>query len=161
MKYCTRVGSKIGTQTKKSPKKILVFLFKGLKARWTDALSLFFLIGNGFTCTKNFRKTFQRLLGRKPRRFCDQLTFLIIQVFAHFLEFLKICPKMFPLFFAKMINLCLADSEKPKIIGGNWMKYCTVAKSMRRGRPIWTSVSVRARVSCALRPVRSIPVAKF
>ena len=69
MKYCTRVGSKIGTQAKKSPKNILVFLFKWLKAWWTDALSLFFLIGIGFTCKKNFRKTFQRLLGRKPRRF--------------------------------------------------------------------------------------------
>ena len=27
-------------------------------------------------CKKNFRKTFQRLLGRIPRCFCDQLTFL-------------------------------------------------------------------------------------
>ena len=54
-----------------------------------------------------------------------------------------------------------ADSRKPKITGGNWMKYCTVAKSMRRSRPIWTSVVVRARVACALRPVRSIEVAIF
>ena len=80
---------------------ILVFLFKRLKARWTDAFSLFFLIGIGFTCKKIFRKTFQRLLGRKPRRFCDQLTFSIIQVFAYFLDFLKICPKMFPFFWLK------------------------------------------------------------
>ena len=48
-----------------------------------------------------------------------------------------------------------ADSEKPNIIGGNWTKYCTVAKSVGRGRPIWTSVVVRARVACALRPVQS------
>ena len=43
-----------------------------------------------------------------------------------------------------------ADSEKPNIIGGNWTKYCTVAKSVGRGRPIWTSVIVRARTSLAL-----------
>ena len=110
--------------------------------------SCFFLIGIGFICKKNFRKTFQRLLGRIPRRFCDQLTLSIIQVLTHFLEFLKICPKMFPFFFAKMTDLYIsADSEKPKVIGGNWTKYCTVAKSVGRGRPIWTSVVVRARAS--------------
>ena len=54
-----------------------------------------------------------------------------------------------------------ADSEKPNIIGGNWMKYCTVAKSVGRRRPIWTSVVVCARAACALRPVRSIPVGIF
>ena len=43
----------------------------------------------------------------------------------------------------------------------HWMKYCTVAKSMGRSRPIWTSVVVCARVACALRPVQSIPVAIF
>ena len=43
-----------------------------------------------------------------------------------------------------------ADSEKPNIIGGNWTKYCTVAKSVGRGMPIWTSVVVRARVVLAL-----------
>ena len=75
--------------------------------------SCFFLTGKpiGFTCKKNFRKTFQRLLGRIPRRFCDQLTFSIIQVFTHFLELLKICPKMFPFFFAKMIDLCLLTQK--------------------------------------------------
>ena len=54
-----------------------------------------------------------------------------------------------------------ADSETPNIIGGNWMKYCTVAKSMGRSWPIWASVVVCARVACAPRPVRSIPVAIF
>ena len=43
-----------------------------------------------------------------------------------------------------------ADAEKPNIIEGNWTKYCTVAKSVGRGRPIWTSVVVRARASLAL-----------
>ena len=43
-----------------------------------------------------------------------------------------------------------SDSEKPNIIGGNWTKYCTVAKSVGRGRPIWTLVVVRARASLAL-----------
>ena len=94
-------GRKLALERKNSRKNILVFLFKRLKARWTDALSLFCLIGIGFTYKKNFRKTFQRLLGRKPRRFCNQLTFSIIQVFAHFLEFLKICPKMLPFFSLK------------------------------------------------------------
>ena len=64
-------------------------------------VAIFFLIGIGFICKKNFRKTFQRLLERIPRRFCDQLTFSIIQVSTHFLEFLKICPKMFPFFSLK------------------------------------------------------------
>ena len=54
-----------------------------------------------------------------------------------------------------------ADSKKPNIIGGNWTKYCTVAKSVGRGRPIGTSAVVHARVACALRPVQSIPVAIF
>ena len=54
-----------------------------------------------------------------------------------------------------------ADSEKPNIIGGNWTKYCTVTKSVGRGRPIWTLVVVRARVAFALGQVQSIPVAIF
>ena len=92
------LGRKLALKWKNRRKYILVFLFKRLKVQWTDALSLFFLIGIDVICKKNFRKTFQRLLGRKPRRFCDQLTFSIIQVFAHFLEFLKIRQKMFPFF---------------------------------------------------------------
>ena len=41
-----------------------------------------------------------------------------------------------------------ADSEKPNIIGGNWTKYCTVAKSVGRpgaGRLERRSSSARAR----------------
>ena len=34
-----------------------------------------------------------------------------------------------------------ADSEKPNITGGIWMKYCTVAKSMGRERPISVEVN--------------------
>ena len=61
-----------------------------------------------------------------------------------------------------MIVLCLlTQKKKPKHYRGNWMKYCTVSKSMGRGTPIWTSVVVCARVACALWPVRSIPVALF
>ena len=37
-----------------------------------------------------------------------------------------------------------ADSEKPNIIGDNWMKYCTVAKSVRRSRP--GDLNVRRRL---------------
>ena len=43
---------------------------------------------------------------------------------------------------------CLNPSKAPRrkpLVGGNWMKYCTVAKTMGRGRPIWTSVIVRVR----------------
>ena len=43
-----------------------------------------------------------------------------------------------------------ADSEKPNILRGNWTKYGTVAKSVGRGRPIWTSVVVRARARASL-----------
>ena len=64
-----------------------------------------FLIGIGFTCKKNFRRTFQRLLGRKPRRFCDQLTLSIIQVLAHFPGISQNLPENVSIFFAKMIDL--------------------------------------------------------
>ena len=111
--------------------------------------SCFFLIGIGFICKKNFRKTFQRLIGRISRCFCDQLTFSITQVLTHFLEFLKSARKCFH-FFRWNDRPMSADSEKPNIIGGNWTKYCTVAKSVGRGRPIWTPVVVRARASLAL-----------
>ena len=43
--------------------------------------------------------------------------FSIIQVFAHFLEFLKICPKNVSNIFAKMMGPMSADSEKPNTIG--------------------------------------------
>ena len=49
-----------------------------------------------------------------------------------------------------------ADSEKPNITGGIWMKYCTVAKNMGRDRPISVEVNGCARVACALRPSQSI-----
>ena len=50
-----------------------------------------------------------------------------------------------------------ADSEKPNITGGIWMKYCTVAKSygMGRDRPISVEVTGCARVACALQPSQS------
>ena len=67
-------------------------------------------------------------------------------------------PENVSIFFAKMIDH-VRWLRKTKPYGGNWMKYCTVAKSMGRSSPIWTSVVVCARVACALRPVRSIPVA--
>ena len=35
--------------------------------------------------------------------------------------------------------------------GGIWMKYCTVAKSMDRDRPICVEVNGYAHVACALR----------
>ena len=61
---------------------------------------------------------------------------LALLIFTHFLEFLKICPKMFP-FSAKMINICLLTQKKPHTVGGIWMKYCSVAK-LATGKPIWT-----------------------
>ena len=56
-------------------------------------------------------------------------------------------PENVSIFFAKNDRPMSADSEKPNITGGNWTKYCTMAKSVGRGRPIWTSVVVRARGS--------------
>ena len=38
-----------------------------------------------------------------------------------------------------------ADSENPKITRGNWMKYCTVAKSMGWDRPLSVEVNGGAR----------------
>ena len=38
-----------------------------------------------------------------------------------------------------------ADSEKPYIIGGNWMKYCTMAKSMGGGSDLKVRRRPRAR----------------
>ena len=40
-----------------------------------------------------------------------------------------------------------ADSEKPNITGGIWMKYCTVTKSMGRERPICVEVNGCARTA--------------
>ena len=54
-----------------------------------------------------------------------------------------------------------AAAENPKITGAIWMKYCTVAKGMGPDRPISVEVNGYARVACALRPSRSIPVAIF
>ena len=59
-------------------------------------------------------------------------------------------------------------SEKPNIFffffgggGGIWVYYCTVAKTMDQDRPICIEVNGCARVACAVRPCRSIPVAIF
>ena len=121
-------------------------------------VGIFFLIGIGFTCKKNFRKTFQRLFGRKPRRFCDQLEFSIIQVFTHFLEFLKICPIMFPFFFfAKMIDIRLLTQKNQtlqRVFGWNIALRQKVWVGKGRFLSKWTAA--RARVACALRPGRSV-----
>ena len=116
-----------------------------------------FLIGIGFTCKKNSRKTFQRLLGRKPRHFCDQVKCSIYPSFSH-ISWVKICPKMFP-FLSKMIHMS-ADSETPHIVGGIWMKYCTALwqNYLWVGR---SSVNASACAACALQPILSIPVAIF
>ena len=76
--------------------------------------SCIFVIGIRLTRKKNFKRTFQRLFGRKPKRFCDQLKFLKVQIFSQFLEFelLKICPKCFN-FSGKMIGIRLR-SQKTK-----------------------------------------------
>ena len=68
---------------------ILVFLLKSWSMATTWSVINWcsvavFLIGIGFTCKKNSRKTFQRLLGRKPRHFCDQVKCSITQVFHTF-----------------------------------------------------------------------------
>ena len=141
----------------KNSRKTSLFFSSLAKSAMNGCLvaAFFFLIDIGFICKKNFGKTFQRLLGRIPRHFCDQLKFSTTHVFTHLLEFLKICPKMFPFFYAKMIDLCLLTQKMDE--------YCTVAKSVGRCRTIWKFVIVRARVrvTWVLRPVRSVPVAIF
>ena len=92
-------GVENGHSNEKIAEKTSLFFSSLAKSAMNWCLvAVFFLIGIGFICKKNFRKIFQRLLGRIPRCFCDQLTFSIIQVWTHFLEFLKICRKMFPFF---------------------------------------------------------------
>ena len=73
------------------------------------------------------------------------------------------CPplmfQMFQFYFVKIDRHMSADSEKLNIIGGIWMKYCTLAKTMSRDRPICVEVRGCTHVACAPRPSRSIPVA--
>ena len=78
---------------------ILVFLLKSWSMATTWSVINWcsvavFLIGIGFTCKKNSRKTFHRLLGRKPRHFCDQVKCSITQVFHTFPGISQICPKI-------------------------------------------------------------------
>ena len=81
----------------------------------------FFLLVLGSPVRKTSGRLSSDCLAKKTKAFYDQLEFSIIQVFTHFLEFLKICPKMFPFFFfAKMRDIMSADSEKPNITGGIW-----------------------------------------
>ena len=83
----------------------------------------------------------------------------IIQVSTHFLEFLKICPKMFPIF-AKTIDLCLLTQKNQTLQG-------VIGRDIALWQNLWVGVgqferrSSSARVACALRPVKSIPVAIF
>ena len=74
-------------------------------------VAVFFLIGIGFICKKNFRKTFQRLLGRIPKCFCDQLTFSITQVLTHFPGISQNLRENVSIFFAKFIDLCLLTQK--------------------------------------------------
>ena len=78
--------------------------------------SCFFLIGFRFIWKKNFRKTFQGLLGRIPRRVCDQLTFSMIQVSHISWNFSKSARKVSH-FFAKMIDLCLLTEKNQTLKG--------------------------------------------
>ena len=90
-------GVKNGHSNEKVAEKPSLFFSSLAKSAMNWCLvAVFFLIGIGFICKKNFRKTFQRLLGRILRCFCEQLTFSITEVLTHFVEFLKIYPKMFP-----------------------------------------------------------------
>ena len=121
--------------------------------------SLFFIIDIGFTCKKNSRKTFQRLFGRNPRLFVINSNFRSFK-FHTFPGISQNLNENVSIFYWNDRHLS-ADSVKPNITGGIWMKYCTVAKSMGRDRPISVAVNGWARVACALRTSRSIPVAIF
>ena len=78
---------------------------------------IFFLIGIGFTCTRNFRKTFQRLFGRKSRRFCDELEYFWSFKFSHISwNFSKSAWKWLPLF-GKMMDICLLTQKNQTLEG--------------------------------------------
>ena len=109
--------------------------------------------------TKSSRRLSRDSSVEKPRRLCDQLKLSIAQIFTHFLEFLKNCPKMFP-FLCKMIGICLRI-QKNKILGGG---------VFGRNIALWQNLLVRigqfvqncrARVACALQPICSILGAIF
>ena len=134
-------GRKWALKRKNCRKNILFFSSLAKSAMNGCSVAVFFLIGFRFIWKKNFRKTFQRLLGRISRRVCDQLSFSMIQVSHISWNFSKSARKV-SIFFAKMIDLCLLTEKNQTL---NWTKYCTVAKSVGRSRPIWTSVVVRAR----------------
>ena len=69
-------GVENGHSNEKIAEKTSLFFSSLAKSAMNGCLvAVFFLIGIGFICKKNFMKTFQRLLGRILRRFCNQLTF--------------------------------------------------------------------------------------
>ena len=110
--------------------------------------SCFFFIDFRFIWKKNFRKTFQRLLGRIPRRVCDQLTFSMIQVSHIFWNFSKSARKV-SLFSAKMIDLCLLTEENQTLKG-------VIGRNIALWQNLWVGVgrferrSSSARASLAL-----------
>ena len=84
--------------------------------------SCFFLIGIRFTCKKNFRKTFQSLLGRIPRRFLWSITIFDNSSFHTFPGISQNLPENVSIFFAKMIDLCLLTQKNQTsqgVIGWN------------------------------------------
>ena len=123
-KCCTTVGSKMGTQTKKYPKKHRCFFLQKAKSVMNWCLVA--------------RKTSGRL-----SRGClveNQGVLWSIRIFGHasihtFPGISKNLPENVSIF-CQNDQLMSAVSEKPNITGGIWMKCCTVAKSMGRDRPI-------------------------
>ena len=90
--------------------------------------SCFFLVVIGFICKKNFRKTFQRLLGRIPRRI--SINIFNNSSFNTFPGFSQNLPENVSIFFAKMIDLCLLTQKNQTlygVIGRNtalWQNLC-------------------------------------
>ncbi len=86
-----------------SERNILVFLLNSWSMATTWSVMNWcsvavFLIGIGFTCKKNFRKIFQKLLDRKPKHFCDQGKCSTIQVFHTFPGISQNLPKNVSIF---------------------------------------------------------------
>ena len=73
----------------------------------------------------------------------NYITFSMVQVLTHFLEFLKICPKMFP-FFAKMIDLCLLTQKNQTLWG-------VIGRNIALWQNLWVGVGRFERRSSSAR----------
>ena len=95
---------------------------------------------------EKLQEDFQRLLGRIPRRVCDQLTFSVIQVSHISWNFSKSARKV-SIFFAKMIDLCLL-TEKNQTLKG------VIGRNIALWQNLWVGVGRFERRSSSARARR-------